>query len=204
MSEEMYVCFVLGFMTLGLAVAIFSYFKTPVKKRGLHFSRPSIDEQLKNLPKSAAAVIIKGDGNKKRVLLKFAPLLLFIIFVAGIIFWSKSHGQGCADFMGVRAGYLSLLIFSYVMPIGILIGSLFLFREAWKIIRTGYSPPLDTVVYSDTIAKKGIRSLTRGIVGLVLPVVALHCVSLGHDLYISMTKGMSVQEIIEITNKKCQ
>ena len=73
-----------------------------------------------------------------------------------------------------------------------------------KIIKTGYSPPLDSVVFRDTIAKKGAVSTIRGVVILVFPVFALFVVYLCNNAFTAVTGGKNMHEIVEMLEAKCQ
>ena len=73
-----------------------------------------------------------------------------------------------------------------------------------KTIKTGYFPPLDSVVFRDTIAKKGKISTLRGVGLLALPVFSLFTVYLGNNAYTEVTGGKNMHEIIEMLEAKCQ
>ena len=158
---------------------------------------------MKACPESEQAVLVKG--NKKRALIKSAPYIVIGTLLAGFSLWYKNTGHPeCVRLLDINAAYISLLLVCYVLPVGFLVVSFQLFGTGMKTMRTGYFPPLDSAVFRDTIAKKGLLSTTRGIVLLVLPVFAGLVVYLGNDAYTQATGGKSMHEIARKLEAKCR
>jgi hypothetical protein len=194
---------IIAFAVLGIGAAIANFLKTPREQRYRGISAPTIEERLKAYPESAQAVIIRAD--KRRVLLKTVPYVVFALPPTLFVLWLEtlSHPE-CTRLLGFNAAYLSLLLVCYGLPIGLFILSLSSFPTGIKTVTTGYYPPLDTAVFSDTIAKKGPVSIIRGVVLLVLPILMLFLVSAGNDLYTTMASGKNLQQITEKMESKCR
>ena len=204
MTEEMSTWVVIGLAVLGIAAAITAFLRTPPERRyRVFYPYSSLEAQLKACPENAQAILIKG--NKKRALVKSAPYIFIGTILTGFILWSKNTGNPeCARLLDINVAYLSLLLICYVLPVGFLVVSLLFFGTGMKTIRTGYFPPLDSVLFSDAIAKKGLVSTTRGVVLLVLPIFAGFVVYLGNDAYTQIAKGKNMHEIVEKLEAKCQ
>ena len=193
---------VLALAVFAVAAAMVAFLKTPREQRYSGISLVPLEEQLRNLPDSAQAVIIKS--NKRQVLVKAAPFIFIGLVLVGFSAWSKNAGSPeCARFLGVNAAYISLLIFCYGLPIVFLAASFMFFGMGMKTIKTGYFPPLDSIVFRDTIAKKGTVSTFRGAALVVLPVFGLFVVYLGNNAYTTVADGMTLQEITEKLEAKC-
>lgn len=193
---------IVALAVMGVAAAIAAFLRTPKERRYRIVQRPSIEERLKDCPESMQAVIIKG--NRRRWLLKSAPYIFIGAVLVGFTLWSKNTTNvQCVSLFGLNAAYIWLLFFSYGMPIGYLVISLAYFGMGLKIIKTGYFPPLDSVVLRDSIAKKGAISTLRGVGLLVLPVFTLFVVYLGNNAYTAFTEGKSMHEIVQKLEAKC-
>lgn len=193
---------VLALAVFAVAAAIVAFLRTPREQRYRGVRLAPLGEQLKNLPDSAQAVIIKG--NRRQALVRAVPFIFIGLVLVGFSAWSKNAGgPECVRFLGVNAAYISLLIFCYGLPIVFLAASFVFFGMGMKTIRTGYFPPLDSVVFRDTIAKKGTASTFRGVALVVLPVFGLFFVYLGNNAYTAVAGGMTLQEITEKLEAKC-
>lgn len=204
MIEEMSTWAVIGLAVLGIVAAIVAFLKTPPEQRyRVFYPYISLEDQLKACPESAQAILIKG--NKKRALVKSVPYIFIGTMLVGFSLWSKSKGnRECVRLLDINATYISLLLVCYVLPIGFLIVSLLLFGTGIKIIRTGYFPPLDSVLFKDAIAKKGLVSTARGVVLVLLPLFTGFVVYLGNDAYTQIAKGKNMHEIVEKIEVKCR
>ena len=195
---------IIGLAVLGIVAAFVAFLRTPAERRyRVFYPYISLEQQLKDCPASAQAVIIKG--NKKRAFIQSAPFIFIGSLLVGFSLWSKFTGKPeCVRLLDINAAYISLLLVCYVLPVGLLMVSLLLFKTGMKTIKTGYFPPLDSVLFRDIIAKKGIASTTRGVVLLVLPIFTSFIVYLGNDAYTQIAGGMSLYEITEKLEAKCQ
>ena len=204
MTEEMNTWVVIGLAVLGIAAAIAAFLRTPPERRyRVFYPNISLEEQLKACPKSAQAVLVKG--NKKRTLVKSAPYIFIGTILVGFSLWSKNTGNPeCVRLLDINAAYISLLLVCYVLPVGFLAVSLLLFGTGTRAVRAGYFPPLDSAVFRDTIAKRGPVSTARGVVLLVLPIFAGFVVYLGNDAYAQVAGGKNMHEIVEKLEAKCQ
>jgi hypothetical protein len=194
---------ILALAVIGVTAAIAVFLKTPKEKRYRGSPPVPLDEQLKSLPASAQAVIIKG--NKRRALIKSSPYFLIGIVLAGYSMWIKdmSHPE-CMRLMGINASYISLLVLCYGLPIGIFLASLAHVGNGIKTLKTGRFPPLDAAVFNDTISRKGASSVFRGVLLLALPVFSLFLMYLGNSAYSEIAKGKNMHEITESLEAKCQ
>jgi hypothetical protein len=194
---------IVALAVLGIGAAIANFLKTPREQRYRGIPASSIEERLKACPASAQAVIIRAD--KRRALFIAAPYVVLALPPTLFMSWLKtiSHPE-CARLLEFNAAYLSLLLVCYGLPIGLFLLSLSFFSTGIRTVTTGYYPPLDTAVFSDTIAKKGPVSMIRGVVLLVLPILMLYFVSTGNDLYTAVANGKSMQQITEKMESKCR
>lgn len=203
MTDEMSTWIITALATLGVAAAIVGFLKTPRERRYRNAPTASIEEQLKEFPESAQAVIIKG--NKRRSLLKSAPYIFIGFLLTGFSLWGKntSHPE-CVKLLGLNASYIWMLLFCYGLPIGLFILSFLFLGTGLKTIKTGYFPPLDSTVFRDTIAKKGIIPTLRGVTLLALPIFTLYIVYLGNNLYTTVAGEMNMYQITEALDSKCR
>ena len=203
MTDEMNTWVVITLAALGVVAAIAAFLRTPRERRYRGVQRASIEKQLKDCPESAQAVVIKG--NKRRALVKSAPYIFIVVVLFGFSLWIKNTSNSeCERLIGLNTSYILFLLVFYGFPIGLLVMSLLFLGMGIKTIKTGYFPPLDSVVFRDTIAKKGKISTLRGVGLLVLPVLSLFTVYLGNNAYTEVTGGKNMHEIIEMLEAKCQ
>ncbi len=192
-----------AFAVLGIGAAIANFLKTPRERRYRGIPAPSIEERLKACPASAQAVIIRAD--KKRALIKAAPYVVLALPPTLFVLWLRTVSYPeCARLLEFNAAYLSLLLVCYGLPVGLFILSLSFFPTGIRTVRTGYYPPLDAAVFSDTIAKKGAPSIIRGVMLLAFPISMLIGVSVGNDIYTASASGKSMQQIVEKMESKCR
>lgn len=188
---------------LGVAAAITAFFQTPPERRYRVALHVSLEEQLKDCPANMQAVIIKGD--KKRAFMKYLPLFFIVAVLTGFILWKQGMvTHGCIRLFGINDVLISLLVLCYVFPVGFFIASLCSFRTGIKVIKTGYFPPLDSIVFRDTIAKKGVQSKVRGGILLAFPIFALFMLYYENTLYLQIAEGASIQEVNEKLERICQ
>ena len=188
---------------LGVTAAVVAFVRTPRERRYRGFSPGTLEERLKDCPESAQAVIIKG--NKKQALARAAPFILVGIVLGCFSWWiGNTNNPECVRLLGANAAYLSLLIVCYGLPVMFLAMSILFLGAGIKTIKTGYFPPLDAVVFRDTIAKKGTISRIRGIVLVMLPAFALLGVYLGNNAFTAVAGNRSMDEIVEKLEAKCQ
>jgi hypothetical protein len=188
---------------LGVTAAVIAFVRTPRERRYRGFSPTTLEEQLKNCSESAQAVIIRG--NKKQAFARAAPFILVGIALGYFAWWiGNTNNPECVRLLGVNATYLSLLIFCYGFPVIFLAMSILFLGVGIKTLKTGYFPPLDAVVFSDTIAKKGTVSRIRGIVLVMLPAFASLGVHLGNSAFTAVAGDRSMHEIVEKLEAKCQ
>ncbi len=182
-------------LTIALIAAIYAFLKTPKDKRNPKLS-VVLEEQLKKLPEKAQATIIKG--NKKSALIKFSPFYIYGFMLLCYAIWVDNiENIQCVKLLGINAAYLTLLMFCYILPITFLAISFAMFNTGIQTIKKGYYPPLNAVVFSDTIAKKGLLSKSRGYLLLILPFYCLFVVFLGNNVYnnIAPDKHMQTQKV---------
>ena len=202
MTNEINTWVVIAFATLGVAAAIAAFIATPRERRYRVVPRVSLEEQLKNCPESAQAVIIKG--NKRRALLKSAPYILVGFVLVGFALWNKNTSNPeCVQLLGLSTAYVWLLLLFYGLPIGCFILSLLFVGTGIKTIKMGYFPPLESVVFRDTIAKKGTISKLRGFALITLPVFTLCVMYFGINAYMEVADGKNIQQINEKLMEKC-
>ena len=195
---------IIGLAVLGIVAAFVAFLRTPAERRyRVFYPYISLEQQLKACPASAQAVLIKG--NRKRAFIQSAPYIFMGSLLVGFTLWSKFTGKPeCVRLLDINAAYILLLLVCYVLPVGFLMVSLLLFKTGMKIMKTGYFPPLDSVLFRDAIAKKGITSTTRGVVLLALPLFTSFIVYLGNDAYTQIAKGKNMHEIVEKIEVKCR
>lgn len=175
-----------GIAFLAVIAAITAFVRTPSSERyKIVTPHKSIEKQLQSYPPSTQAVIIRS--NKKLWLTKNSPLLLFCIMSLGLILWQKSMaGDACAGFMGLSSMHIALLYICYVLPVAVFVFGCVCFKMALKALRSGYFPPLDSILFVDTIASKGVLSKIMGLLALMIFICALWIIYVGHSAYITI------------------
>jgi hypothetical protein len=204
MNQQLSSWIVISFSILGISAAIIAFLKTPKEKRGIKAAfrlNYSAEERFKACPAKAEAVIIKS--NKKLALIKAFPYLIVPPIFTAFALWMKSvAANGCARLFDINIVQLSLILLCYVLPIEIFIGSLIMLKIGIKTLKTGYFPPLDTVVFFDTVSTKGFFSISRGLVAIIFPLLAAICVYFGNNLYQELNQG-SAAAMTKLIESKC-
>jgi hypothetical protein len=181
---------IIAFCIATIALAIVEFLKTPPQKRYRLSSKLTLEERLAALPVSAEAVVIKADI--KRALKNALPAFFLLFPILVFTFLPKIIADyQCEKFLGIHLLYLNMSVLFYWIPFSVLYVSIIGFNKSLKTLKTGYFPPLDSAVLTDTIAKKGNLSKSYGIIGLLLPLLAISMVYVGHGLQQSFTKGKS-------------
>lgn len=185
----------------GTVVAIIVFMR--ITPREFWFRHPPLAFKLKQFPESAHAVLIKG--NKKRAFIYNLPLFFGVAIVFGVSMWAKHlpHLE-CKSIFGYNAAHVLLLLLFYGVPLFLLACTPSVTVTGFKVIRFGYEPPLDSVLFHDTIATKGFRSTLKGIACLVFPAFALLTGYYGHNFYLDIKQGKWFHERVTILEKKCK
>lgn len=192
------------FALFGVTGAFIAFLKTPPSERFTVFSKAkSIEEQLASYPDSAKAVLIKS-RRKKAILNSLPYSSYFVLLTTTTLYIGIIEKSQCAHMAGVSTSLLSLLIFCYGMPAGLLLASLFYISTGVRSIKSGYFPPIESVHFSDTIATKGVFSMIRGWLLIVLPIAALYSVYYGHYVYTVATNDEPFLIINERLKAKCK
>lgn len=193
MNEAQIACMVLGFAVLGIGAAVIHILQTPRKERYWFHRQKPMTEQLVAYPENVEAVLVKGD--KKRFLLLCSPVILIgaplIIFT---VFLHVTDEAICTNLFGINVSIIALVEISYVVPILALIATLLYCEVGIRSLKSGYFPPLDSVLFSDTIAKKGFVSRIRGVAFVLSPLLGIFLVYQGHQAYMQITDGLTYEE----------
>lgn len=129
--------------------------------------RRELEKRLARYPASAGAVIIKAQPRRGWWWLALAALLAVAMMFAAS--YMHSGLSVLCDRLGAPATARWLMLaFFPGMPIVLAPVFVFEFVKAVRIWRGGYAPPLDTVVFQDTIAVAGWRARLQAAVGLVV------------------------------------
>ncbi|MDD2776631.1 MAG: hypothetical protein PHU06_11805 [Gallionella sp.] len=117
-----------GFVTLGIGAAIIDFFRTPKETRYRIPRPPSLEEQLKTLPESAQAIILRA--NKKRSLAKLMHLIIIGVVFVGFSTWlENTNHPECVRIFGLNVAYIALLFVCYGGPIAVFIWSIICIPE---------------------------------------------------------------------------
>lgn len=178
----------------GVLIAIVAFIRTPVSERYRMFSNAkSIDERLASYPESANAVLVKG--NWKRAIFESFPFYLYALFAIAVSLYLRSVAdEQCVHLFGINSVILTLALFCYAVPLGVLLISLLYLRTGIKAVQTGYFPAIDSSQLVDTIATKGLVSSIRGYVLVVMPIVSLGLVFFGYYMFSEFMGLESFQE----------
>lgn len=141
----------------------------------------SIEERLARYPVSAGAVVIKGQPG--RAWSRQAPALLLGVALALAMPYVQRNGLPLlCDLSAAEAARWTLLLCFPVMPAVFALAAVFTVIKAVRVLRGGYSPPLDTVLLQDTIAVTGWRAKLHGTAGLlVMPLLMGGICYLGYE-----------------------
>lgn len=135
------------------------------------------------------AVVVKGQPG--RAFVRWAPTCLVALLVMFGMPYVQVHGLG---FLCGRLGVAETLrwttaLVCYGLPGFIVLITAVEVTTALRVLRGGYSPPLDAVLMQDTIAVTGWRAKARGWFGLVaMPLLAGGSIWLGLALYRDTTE----------------
>ena len=193
---------VLGFAVLGIGAAVIHIFQTSRKERYWFHRQKPMTEQLASYPENVEAVLVKGD--KKRFLLLWSPVILIgALFTIFAVFLDITDDTKCTNLLGINVSIIALVEISYVFPILALIATRLFGEVGARSLRSGYYPPLDSVKFSDTIAKKGLMSRIRGVALVLSPLLGVFIVYQGHQAYMHITDGLRYEEIADKIQLEC-
>jgi hypothetical protein len=142
--------------------------------------------------------VIKGDKNKaiKHYFLLCIPCFCLIALLFYVV--QISNDIACESLFGVNLFLVSILALAYVMPCLFFLFSVWCSLIGWKVIKKGYFPPLDMVLFCDSVAKKGKLQQIRGWVLLLSPILALVGLVIGHFAFEELNQVFS-QSPLEAT-----
>ena len=109
----------------------------------------------------------------------------------------------CSIILGMNFVYLSLVVFTCVLPTLFLLLTLAFLPTGLKVLKHGYFPPLDSFHFKDTIAEKGLGSRLRGIAMIAAPMIGLFLCYLGYDAYIAVLDGRTTSELLLVLEREC-
>ena len=202
MNEAQITWMVLGFAALGIGAALIHIFQTSRKERYWFHRQKPMTEQLVAYPENLEAVLVKGD--KKRFLLLWSPVILIgALFTIFAVFLDITDDTKCTNLFGINVSIIALVEISYVIPILALIATLLCGEVGIRSLKSGYYPPLDSVKFSDTIAKKGLMSRIRGFALVLSPLLGAFIVYQGHQAYMQITDGLRYEEFSDKLQLEC-
>ena len=121
-------------------------------------------------------------------------ILIGALLTIFAIFLDITDDTKCTNLFGINVSIIALVEISYVIPILALIATLLCGEVGIRSLKSGYYPPLDSVKYSDTIAKKGLMSIIRGVALVLSPLLGVFIVYQGHQAYMQITDGLTYEE----------
>ena len=163
---DLYTWIIVICLILATLIALFLFIKTPKSERTQKFAldsrRTYLEKKLSSYPESAQAVLLKGNSKKAMVRLLpfifiFVPPILFVIYATRIV-----NDPLCDFTFGINTALLAIGLFILALYLVLLIVSGFVMRSAYKTIKTGYFPPLDSVQFADRIATRTVYSKLIG------------------------------------------
>lgn len=168
-----------GAIALGLGATAWS----AATNDGSHAQQRELRLQ-KRLSNNPGAVRIKGQP--RRALKQWAPSVALCIALVWGLPQFKRHGVAwlCDHYGAEVTAHVVLNLVCYGIPaVVVLMMGVVAFRS-WRVLRGGYWPPLETVVFHDTVAITGWRAKAHGWTGLVaMPLLMAVVIYLGHDTY---------------------
>lgn len=146
----------IGALLLGAAAVLWGVTNGKIK---LQLSQPSVEERVARYPASAGAVVIKAQRTRalKRmvpVAILGAPLVLALQFAP-----TDSVVALLCERLG-PAGAVHWLLRMLFPGLPVLFAVVAVMAMIWarRVLRGGYAPPLDAIVFHDTIAVTGWRA----------------------------------------------
>jgi hypothetical protein len=186
-----------------LCAAIYQYLRTPSSERyRLPDFQGDRDRLLDAQIESGEVVVIEPQRLKAAV--RTLPIILLSLPGLFVIFISKSaENAGYTTVLGMNSAHINLLLISYWLPLMVILLVLSFLPMALKVLRSGYFPPLDSVVFVKTYARKGRISTLRAWLIILAPLFTIYIAYLGHDLYSHMTKGLGYSAFEQKLNNEC-
>ena len=148
----------IGFGALLLGGATVLWGLTNGKIR-LQLSQPSMKERLARYPASAGAVVIKAQ--RRRALKRMLPGVILALPLVLAVQFVPTHTVAallCEQLGPADAVHWLLWMFFPGLPAVLAVAAIFAVRWSLRVLRGGYAPPLDAVVFHDTIAVSGWRA----------------------------------------------
>ena len=185
----------------GIIAALFAFLRTPPEQR-MRVRLPSLEERLAATHPDSRAVIIRAD--RRRALRRDLPVLVACVPVAAFALWlSFTQGDACAGLFGVGRMRLLVGALFVVPPVFAALALLQGVRQSLAVFRGGHWPPLDTAVYTDTLAIAGRLARLRAIGLVVLSVAALATLAYGYAGAAQFFGGDKVRDRIAATEAAC-
>ena len=169
---------VIAVATFGIVAAVFAYLKTPPARRR-RWLGPTAEERLAASPPGDRAVIIRAD--RRRAFRRDLPWFIALLPVAALAIWFEgTHGNPCASLFGVGRTRLALAAVMVMPPVLVAAAGAVAIVQAVRAFRGGYWPPLDTPVYTDTLAISGTKVRLRAVAVLLLFAALLALLAVGY------------------------
>lgn len=133
-----------------------------------------------------ALTIIKSQRIK--LLKRYSPLIV-LMSLSSIFGFYVVWVQGdivCLEILGHNLFKLNLINMFYIFPSCLFVIALIQAKVGYKTIKGGYYPPLDSLVFVDSVPRRGVIQLLRGWVLLLLPILLFLFLPKLHQGYIQI------------------
>ena len=182
-----------------LSFAIFQFIKTPKEER---YKLSSKKLEAKREEEIRSGILVEIKPQKKRAFLRALPwVFVFSLMTTLLLYVKYSKNPGTASIFGLNALYLAFVSMCYVMPSLLLLFTTSQIPKGIKAIKHGYFPPLDTISFTPTLARKGTWSVVQGYVIIVMAVFTSPIIFLGHVAFKQIVKAHSYQEFVQIVKE---
>jgi hypothetical protein len=117
-------------------------------------------------PTTAPALI---RANPRRAFRRDLPWLVLLLPMFALSLWfGATQGDACASLFGIGRGRLLVAYVLLLSPLVILVAGAVLGARAARSLRSGYWPPLDSILYTDREAVTGTQARWRASAVLTL------------------------------------
>jgi len=96
-----------------------------------------------------------------------------------------------------------LIVSFYAFPFGFFVQSLLWMRNGYKAMKTGYAPPLDSVLYNDRIAIKTRFSKLKAVTLLIPPLIILIGMYYLHTSFVDIVDNSLMDNFQKKYEQKC-
>jgi len=197
----MSIVLILLLVIVAVILSVVAFLKTPSEKR-FQVNRVDLQQRMAALPEACEAKLLKAD--RPKFIRRFWPFILIGLMLALLSTYLQfSQNPLCDRLFGISHTILNLWVVFLSFPLVIFIFSIYFALMGLRSLRSGYFPPLGTLVFNDTIAKKGRSSNIRAVLLIAMPFILMGMLVIVYQVLNQFLTEISLAEIQAAIVREC-